>query len=164
MKYNELKTFMYGNLNYTQIKKILEKEVANMNQIIQKLTKNCLTYSSNSLCYNYSSSIQLIGDTFSTPLCFQLNQTNNSCYIKPDSRSINKGVYPYTTGLYLYYASLVTDKNIITLANNLIKNSSEYNWSGYLENGNGLLISTNQGKSAYGCQDSTIDTYCCGGW
>lgn len=163
-KYTELKDFLYGTWYINYILSIIEKEINNMNKIINRLTIGCLSYNiNNSLCY--SNTIQLIGDTFNTPLCFQLDSINPNCAIFPDKSSLNKGVYPYTTGLYLYYASLISNnKNVINLANNLIKSSIDYNWSGFLPNGNGLLVSTNQGSSAYGCQDSNSENYCCGGW
>ena len=163
-KYKQLELFIYGNWTIDYIKSILNTEIENMNIILNKLTLGCLSYNKdNTLCY--SNTIQLIGDTFNNPQCFKLDSTNEYCIIFPDTKSLNKGVYPYTTGLYLYYASIIdNNKNIITLANRLIKNSKDYNWSGYIKDGEGLLISTNQDSVPYGCQDSNSQNYCCGGW
>jgi hypothetical protein len=163
-KYDELKSFIYGKWTIDYIKSIIIKEIDNMNKILNKLTLGCLKYTSNNtICY--SNSIELIGDTFNNPSCFILNSIHEDCIIFPDSQSLNKGVYPYTTGLYLYYASLIdNNQNIITLANRLIENSKNYNWSGYIPNGKGLLISTNKGTEPYGCQNNNIQNYCCGGW
>jgi len=167
-KYKEIKSFIYGNWDINYVKSIIKKEINNMNIILNKLTLGCLSYNINiTICY--PNPIQLIGDTFNTPLCFKLDSSVKDCRILPDLSSLNKGVYPYTTGLYLYYASLINNNNnnnnnIIELANRLIINSKNYNWSGHILNGEGLLISTNQGTIPYGCQDSKSDNYCCGGW
>jgi hypothetical protein len=167
--------FKYGKLTIKEVKTILDSQAILMTSFIKSLSidpaSTCLSGNKGSygICLAVDQGKQvLIGDTFP-------NSCNNknlpSCLIQEDTTSsgtIPTLIYPYTSGLFLYWVGLfkasgngLWDDQMKDLASKIINSATTFNWSG-TQGGNGYLISANQ-NDIYNC-GNTQRSYCCGGW
>ena len=161
--------FKYGKLTIKEVKTTLDSQSNLMTTFIKSLSidpsSTCLSGSKGAygicLVVDQGNKV-LIGDTFP-------NSCNNnnlgSCLIQEDKTA---HVYPYTSGLFLYWVGLfkvsgnsLWDDQLKDLAFKIVNSATTFNWSG-TQGGNGYLISANQ-YGIYNC-GKTRRSACCGGW